>query len=68
MIDNGGKINLNGTIVTREELIKLDKKYPGGVTYGDNGLPDFTKAAKTYPDGTPVIEEIKGGLTKVAKR
>lgn len=68
LIDNGGKINLNGTIVTREELIKLDKKYPGGVTYGDNGLPDFTKAAKTYPDGTPVIEEIKGGLTKSSKK
>lgn len=68
LIANGGKINLNGTIVTREELIKLDKKYPHGVTFGDNGLPDFTKAAKTYPDGTPVIEELKGGLTKSSKK
>lgn len=68
LIANGGKINLNGTIVTREELIKLDKKYPHGVTFGDNGLPDFTKAAKTYPDGTPVIVELKGGLTKSSKK
>ncbi len=60
---NGGKININGKIFTREDLVALDKKYPHGVTFGENGLPDFTKVAKTYPDGTPVIEELKGGLT-----
>lgn len=59
----GGKIKIYGKIYTREDLIALDKKYPHGVTFGENGLPDFTKVAKTYSDGSPVIVELKGGLT-----
>ena len=68
LVANGGIVNLNGKIFTRENLISLDKKYPHGVSFGKNGLPDFTKAAKTYQDGTPVIVEIKGGLTNSSKK
>lgn len=68
LVANGGIVNLNGKIFTRENLIALDKKYPYGVSFGKNGLPDFTKAAKTYQDGTPVIVEIKGGLTNSSKK
>lgn len=64
VIANGGKVKLNNFTYSRDFLIKLDRKYPNGVPFGENGLPDFSNVAKKYPNGTLIIEEIKGGLTK----
>lgn len=47
---------------TLEQLIALDKKYPNGVRYTENGFPDFIgSGACKYQDGKPVVFNLPGG-------
>lgn len=61
-LEANGKINIRGYEVTEQDLIKHFKEYPDGVTYGENGLPDFTNVTMRKSNGDLAVEKIEGGL------
>lgn len=62
LLETQGKINIRGYEVTEQDLIKHFKEYPDGVTYGENGLPDFSKVTMKKSNGEFAVEKIEGGL------
>lgn len=49
-------------LLSREDLLALDKMYPDGVPFSEQGFPDFSKVAYKGKDGKPMIINI-GKLT-----
>jgi len=65
---DGGKVSLkNLTPYSKEELIELDRFYPGGVPFSKEGFPDFSNVAAKGKDGKPIIVNI-GKLTGDSKK
>lgn len=62
LLETQGKINIRGYEVSEQDLIKHFKEYPDGVTYGENGLPDFSKVTMKKSNGELAVEKIEGGL------
>ena len=64
----GNTVNLRGMkTLSAEDLILLDKKYPGGVPFTKQGFPDFSNVAAKRADGKPIIMDI-GHLTGDSKK
>lgn len=65
----GGMVNLKkkGSQLSYDELVRLDKKYPGGVPFTKEGFPDFTKVAVKDQKGNPVIVDLGKKFTGTDK-
>lgn len=64
----GNTVDLRGMkALTANDLILLDKKYPGGVPFSKQGFPDFSNVAAKGADGKPIIMDI-GHLSGDSKK
>ncbi len=64
----GNTVDLRGMkTLSTEDLILLDKKYPGGVPFSKQGFPDFSNVAAKGADGNPIIMDI-GKLSGDSKK
>ncbi len=64
----GNTVDLRGMkTLTAEDLIELDKKYPGGIPFSKEGFPDFSNVAAKGADGKPIIMDI-GELSGDSKK
>lgn len=64
----GNTVDLRGMkILSTEDLILLDKKYPGGVPFSKKGFPDFSNVAAKGADGNPILMDI-GKLSGDSKK